>query len=166
MQKGIHFLAASLLILAPGLTPEADGEDMRHLTAETSQRIDALFAPWDSTQSPGCVIGVSLNGNVVYERGYGMSNLEYDIAITPDSVFQVGSIAKQFTAFAIALLEREGKLSFGDDIRRFLPELPAYGQKVTIRHLLAHTAGFPDYRATKTTRPKKTCSRFSLATSS
>ena len=91
--EGIHFLAASLLILAPGLTPEARGQDARPLAAETSQQIDALFAPWDSTQSPGCVLGVSRNGNVVYTRGYGMSNLEYDVAITPDSVFQIGSIA-------------------------------------------------------------------------
>jgi CubicO group peptidase (beta-lactamase class C family) len=70
-----------------------------------------------------------------------MSNLEYDVAITPDSIFQAGSISKQFTAFAIALLASEGKLAFGDDIRRYLPELPDFQQRITIRHLLTHSSG-------------------------
>jgi CubicO group peptidase (beta-lactamase class C family) len=145
MPKRIRVLATSLLILVPGWSTESRAHDARSLSAETSRQIDAIFAPWDSTRSPGCALGVSLNGNVVYTRGYGMSNLEYDVAITADSVFQIGSIAKQFTAFAVALLESDGKLSLDDDIRRLLPELPDYGQKVTIRHLLAHTAGLPDY---------------------
>jgi CubicO group peptidase (beta-lactamase class C family) len=144
MQKGFNFWAASLLILAPGLT-ESWGHDAQLLTADTTRQIDAVFAPWDSTHSPGCVLGVSRDGNIVYARGYGMSNLEYDVAISPESLFQIGSISKQFTAFAIALLERDGKLAFDDDIRRYLPELPDYEQKITIRHLLAHSAGFADY---------------------
>ena len=82
---------------------------------------------------------------MVYSHGYGMSNLEDGVAITQGSIFQVGSIAKQFTAFAIALLASEGKLSLDDDIHRYLPELPDYGAAVTIRQLIAHTAGFPDF---------------------
>jgi len=137
--------AMSIPALALSLVTDLWGQGAPPVTAETAQRIDAVFATWNNTHSPGCVLGVSRNGNVVYTRGYGMSNLEYDVAITPDSIFQVGSIAKQFTAFAIALLASDGKLSLDDDIHRYLPELPEYGEPVTIRQLLAHTAGFPDF---------------------
>lgn len=124
MPKRTQVLASTLLIFASAWSTQSRAQDDGSLSAETVRRIDAIFAPWDSNRSPGCVLGVSRNGNVVCTRGYGMSYLEYDIAITPDSVFQVGSLAKQYTAFAVALLESDGKLSFEDDIRRFLPELP------------------------------------------
>jgi CubicO group peptidase (beta-lactamase class C family) len=138
-------VAMSIPALALGLVTDLWGQNAAPVTVETAQRIDAVFAPWNNTQSPGCVLSVSRNGNVVYARAYGMSNLEYDVALTQDSIFQVGSIAKQFTAFAIVLLASDGKLSLDDDIHRYLPELPDYGETVTIRQLLAHTAGFPDF---------------------
>jgi CubicO group peptidase (beta-lactamase class C family) len=146
MQRRLQ-LTVSMLIpaLALGLIADSWGQSAPPVTAETAQRIDAVFATWNNARSPGCVLGVSRNGNVVYTHSYGMSNLEYDVPITQDSIFQVGSIAKQFTAFAIALLASDGKLSLDDDIHRYLPELPDYGQPVTIRQLLAHTAGFPDF---------------------
>lgn len=112
MPKRTQVLASTLLIFASAWSTQSRAQDDGSLSAETVRRIDAIFAPWDSNRSPGCVLGVSRNGNVVCTRGYGMSNLEYDIAITPDSVFQVGSLAKQYTAFAVALLESDGKLSF------------------------------------------------------
>ncbi len=107
-------------------------------------RIDRVFARWDRVNSPGCAIGVSRDGEMVYQRGYGMSNLEHAIAITPPSIFHVASISKQFTAFSILLLEQDGKLSVDDDVRKYIPELPSYGKTITIDHLLHHTSGLRD----------------------
>ena len=110
----------------------------------TPARIDRIFARWDHVNSPGCALGVSRDGEMVYQRGYGMSNLEHAIAITPQSIFHVASISKQFTAFSILLLEKDGKLSVNDDVRKYIPELPSYGKTITIDHLLHHTSGLRD----------------------
>src|SRR5690349_19493905 len=107
-------------------------------------RIDEIFAPWSHTGSPGCALGVSRGGRVIFERGYGMADLENGRAITPASVFDVGSIAKQITAFSVALLAERGKLSLDDDVRRYIPELPEYGRTITLRHLMHHTSGLRD----------------------
>lgn len=107
--------------------------------------VDAVFAAFDSPTSPGCVVGVSRNGAPVLLRAYGMADLEHDVANTPSSVMEPGSVAKQFTAAAVVLLALEGKLSLDDDIRRYIPELPAYPTPVTIRHLLNHTSGLRDW---------------------
>jgi CubicO group peptidase (beta-lactamase class C family) len=108
------------------------------------ERVDRIFARWDHVNSPGCAIGVSRDGEMVYQRGYGMSNLEHAIAITRQSIFHVASISKQFTAFSILLLEQDGKLSVNDDVRKYIPELPSYGKTITIDHLLHHTSGLRD----------------------
>lgn len=106
--------------------------------------IDAIFAEWDREDSPGCALGVVIDGNLAWARGYGMANLEHDIPITPDSIFHIASISKQFTAFSILLLAEEGLLSLDDDIRLYVPELPIYSQKITIRHCIHHTSGLRD----------------------
>lgn len=106
--------------------------------------VNRVFAPWTNSDGPGCAVGVSRDGNVVFQNGYGMANLETDTPITANSVFHVASVSKQFTAMAIMLLARDGKLSLEDDVRRYLPELPDYGYKITIRHLLQHTSGLRD----------------------
>src|SRR6185436_802748 len=80
-----------------------------------------------------------------YARGYGRASVELGLPITPQTVFDIGSTSKQFTALSTLLLERDGKLSLDDDIRRFLPEIPDYGKRITIRHLLTHTSGLRDY---------------------
>lgn len=136
------FVLASVVVI--GLKAQSTGQDATSITAETLQRIDALFAPWDSTSSPGCALGVSTNGTVVYAHGYGMANLEHDIPIRPDSIFHIGSVSKEFTAFAVALLASDGGLSLDDDVRQYLPEVPDYGRRITIRHLLTHTSGLRD----------------------
>jgi len=105
------------------------------------RRVDALFARWDGAATPGCALGVARDGVLDYARGYGMANLETDTPITPRSIFHIASISKQFTAFSIGLLAREGKLSLDQDIRKYLPEMPAYGKPITIAHLLHHTNG-------------------------
>ena len=104
-------------------------------------QVDAVFAPWSGAATPGCAVGIARDGVLDYARGYGMANLEHGIAIMPRSVFHTSSMAKQFTAFAIGLLAQEGKLALSDDIRTFLPELPALGHTITVAQLVHHTDG-------------------------
>ena len=107
-------------------------------------RVDQLFTPWDRIDSPGAAIAVVRDGELIYTKGYGAANLEYDIPITPATVFHMASVSKQFTAYAIAALAQEGRLSLDDDIRKHLPEVPDFGVKITIRHLIHHTSGLRD----------------------
>ncbi|MGQ0539438.1 MAG: serine hydrolase domain-containing protein [Gemmatimonadaceae bacterium] len=109
-----------------------------------AKRIDAIFANYASTTSPGCIVGIGRDGRQVYARAYGMANLEYAVPLTTESISESGSVAKQFTAAALALLHLEGVLSLDDDIRKYLPEVPDFGQRITIRHLLTHTSGIRD----------------------
>lgn len=107
-------------------------------------RVDAVFSRWDRTDSPGCAVGISQGGREVYTRGYGMSDLQHAIAITPSSIFHVASISKQFAAYSVALLAEDGRLSLDDDVRKYVPEIPSYGAPITIRHLIYHTSGLRD----------------------
>lgn len=107
------------------------------------KQIDALFASYNASTA-GVAVAVVKDGKVVFKRGYGAANLEYGLPITTKTVFQIASTSKQFTAFAIYLLEKQGKVSFEDDVRKYIPELPDYGKTVRIRHLLAHTSGVKD----------------------
>lgn len=109
------------------------------------ERVDKVFAAYARQDVPGCTVGISEGGHLAYAKGYGMADLAWDIPITPDTVFDVASDAKQFTAFAIALLASRGKLSLEDDIRLHIPELRDFGQRVTLRHMLEHTSGLPDH---------------------
>lgn len=112
---------------------------------EKARRVDALFEHWDRSDSPGCSLGIVRDGRLIYERGYGMANLEHDIPITSDTVFRIASTSKQFTAMSLLLLEQDGALSLDDDIRKHLPEMPDYGRPISIRHLVQHSSGIRDY---------------------
>lgn len=107
--------------------------------------IDALFADWDRLDSPGCALGIMHEGALVYARGYGMADLEHGVPITPATVFDIASISKQFTAWCVLALAEQGQLSLDDPVQRFCPEVPDYGQPITLRHLLHHTSGLRDY---------------------
>ena len=107
--------------------------------------IDAIFAPWDKKDSPGCALGVFKDGAIAYQHGYGMASLEHDAPITPQTVFYAGSVSKQFTAMSAALAMQQGKLAYDDSIRKYLPELPAYADAIRIGNLLHHTSGLRDY---------------------
>ena len=103
--------------------------------------VDRLFEQFTRPGSPGCALGIMQGGELVYRKGYGLANLEYDIPITPATCFPVASMAKQFTAMAIALLVDRGQCSLDDDIRTHLPDVPVFGKPITIRHLVHHTSG-------------------------
>ncbi len=106
--------------------------------------IDKIFEAYARPNTPGCVLGVGRAGRLLYGRGYGMANLEYDIPLTDSTVVEIGSVSKQFTASAILLLAGRGVLSLDDDIRKWLPEVPDFGTKITIRMLAHHTSGLRD----------------------
>jgi CubicO group peptidase (beta-lactamase class C family) len=132
-------IAAALLINAV-----ETGDAQQVLTDSTRLAVNRVFASWTGTDGPGCALGISRNGEVVYQNGYGMANLELEVPITPASIFHVASVSKQFTAAAVMLLVQDGSLSLDDDIRTHLPELPDYGHRITIQHLLTHTSGLRD----------------------
>jgi CubicO group peptidase (beta-lactamase class C family) len=134
----ISMLAALLgLGLQSGAMPGLHNDSQ----AEMQAGVDRIFAPWDRQDSPGCAVVVVRDQRVLYTRGYGMADLEQKVPITTSTVFDTGSMAKQFTAMAIALLVEKGKLDLDDDVHKYLPELPGYGKTITIRHLLHHTSG-------------------------
>ena len=95
--------------------------------------------------APGCAAAVSLNGETVFEKAFGLADMEHNVANTPQTIFESGSVAKQFTAAALLLLQQDGKLSIDDPVRKYIPELPDYGSPLTIRHLLNHTSGIRDW---------------------
>src|SRR5262245_60931510 len=107
--------------------------------------VGEVFVDVAKPGSPGCALRVARGGTIIYEKGYGLANIEEKVSITPQSVFDIGSTSKQFTAASILLLEKQGKLSVNDDIRKYLPEIPDYGYKITILQLMNHTSGLRDY---------------------
>ena len=114
-----------------------------HETLEA--KVDQLFTEWNRSDSPGAALAVTRDGEIIYKQGYGTANLEYDIPITTGTIFDIASVSKQFAGFAIATLLHEGKLSLDDDIRMYLPDVPDFGNRITIRHLLHHTSGLRDW---------------------
>ena len=110
----------------------------------TEAQIDELFEEWKDKTKPGLAVSVLKDGKVVYSKGFGSANLEYDIPITPQTIFHAASLSKQFTAFAVLLLEADGKLSLKDDIRTYVPEVPDFGKTITLEQLASHTSGLRD----------------------
>ncbi|MEO7964712.1 MAG: serine hydrolase domain-containing protein [Gemmatimonadaceae bacterium] len=127
-----------------GLVAAPLGVHAQRSAAAFQKDVDAIFQPYTATGSPGCIVGVDRPGVPFFAKGYGMANLEYDVPLTAQSISESGSVAKQFTAAAVALLQLDGKLSLDDDIRKYLPEVPDFGARITIRNLLTHTSGLRD----------------------
>jgi len=111
---------------------------------DKTAEIDKIFS-WATPATPGCSVAVSLHGKVVVNRAYGSADLERDVPITPTTIFDAGSLTKQFVSATVLLLVEEGRLSLSDDVRKYIPELPDYGKKITLDHLLTHTSGIRDW---------------------
>jgi CubicO group peptidase (beta-lactamase class C family) len=137
MTRGITAVLCALSIAGAGLAGVSD--------EKSAAAVDEVFSDLTKPGSPGCALAVYRDGKIIYAKGYGLANIEENVAITPQTVFDIGSTSKQFTAASILLLEKQGKLSVNDDVRKYIPELPAYGQKITILQLLNHTSGLRDY---------------------
>jgi CubicO group peptidase (beta-lactamase class C family) len=110
-----------------------------------SARVDSLFAPWNRPDAPGAAVLVIRDGTVLHRRGYGSANLEHQVPITPTSVFDIASVSKQFCGMAIAMLVEAGTISLDDEVRTYIPELPDFGSRLTIRHLVHHIGGVRDW---------------------
>jgi CubicO group peptidase (beta-lactamase class C family) len=112
---------------------------------EKTDKVDKLFAQWDTIVTPGCALAIIKDGEIIYKRGYGMAKIEDGIVMTPSKIFDIGSVSKQFTATCIVMLIKEGKVSIDDDIRKYFPEMPKYEKPITVNHLIHHTSGLRDY---------------------
>ncbi len=133
-------LSAFVLAIAPfapaqKLVPPSDAK----------AKVDEVFSRLNRTDTPGCAVAASIDGITVLNAAYGMADLEHGLALTPETIFEPGSVTKQFTAAAVLLLAQQGKLSIDDPVRKYIPELPDYGTPITIRHLLNHTSGLRDW---------------------
>ena len=135
---------AQLAVMAGLVLVVAWASGAQTLPPDVAKQVDAVFTKWDRPDSPGCALGIYRGGQIVYKRGYGMEDLNEDVPITPGTVFHVASMSKQFTAASVVLLAQQGKLSLDDDVRKYIPELPDFGQKITIRNLVYHTSGLRD----------------------
>ena len=133
----------SLFAVTVILTPVRQG--MAADTRDTGSRVDAIFQGVKSPDAPGCAVGIEYQGTPAILRGYGSADLEHNIPIGPETIFEAGSVSKQFTAASILMLAQQGKLALTDDIRKYLPELPDYGSPITINELLGHTSGLRDW---------------------
>ncbi|MBT0809807.1 beta-lactamase family protein [Litoribacter ruber] len=134
----IAFLLAFLAI------PNLQAQSNSKINSQKEARIDSIFAQWNKPDTPGATLALVHNGEVVLSKGYGNANLEYSIPNTPSTVFHIASISKQFTVFAVLLLEKDGLINLDDDIRKYVPEVPDFGHTITLRHLANHTSGMRD----------------------
>ncbi|WP_417790734.1 serine hydrolase domain-containing protein [Terasakiella pusilla] len=122
----------------------SDQKIQEPLSAANIAAMDDVFSNIEA-EAPGCVLGVMKDGKMLYQNGYGLANLEHNIPITPDTVFRIASTSKQFTAMSTIILAQEGRISLDDDIRKYVPEMPDYGERITIQNLINHTSGIRDF---------------------
>ena len=141
MRTSLFLAAAVAQLLA-----QASGVAAQTPARTSVERVDGLFERWDG-ETPGCAVGVDGPGFAPVRRAYGLAELEHGVPATVDTIYEAGSVAKQFTAAAVLLLADEGRLSLDDEVRRFVPELPDLGQPITVRQLLNHTSGLRDWGA-------------------
>jgi len=127
-----------LVMAAPGRAQRTPGDS-------ASRWVDSVFVPFTSRQTPGCAVGVTQNGVLTLAKGYGMADLEHDTPITPETRFYIASVSKQFTAMSLVLLAKDHRLSLDDSLRKWVPEVPAFGAGITLREVLHHTSGLRDY---------------------
>jgi CubicO group peptidase (beta-lactamase class C family) len=142
IRKYFLFIFAAVALLATATSAQIPDKEKVIAGADRAfeKIVKAYVAP-----GPGCAAAVSLNGETVFEKAFGLAEMEHHVPNTPQTIFESGSVAKQFTAAAIVLLQQDGKLSLEDPVKKYVPELPDYGSPLTIRHLLNHTSGIRDW---------------------
>jgi CubicO group peptidase (beta-lactamase class C family) len=132
MSRRVSFVVAAVLVGTPAYAQDRTAE------------IDRIFN-FATPATPGCAVGVSQHGKVVVNRAYGLGDVERGVPLSPSSIFDIGSTQKQFVAAAVLLLVEDGRLSLSDDVRKHVPQLPDYGHRITLDHLLTHTSGIRDW---------------------
>jgi CubicO group peptidase (beta-lactamase class C family) len=144
-------LMSLVSVLAAGSAPAPAGaatirtEAAQPAPTAAGEAMDSFFAPWASSETPGCVAAAAQKGRTLLTKAYGMADLEHDVPNSVATRFEIGSNSKQFTAAAILLLAEQGKLRLDDDVRKYVPELPDYKVKITLDHLLNHSSGLRDW---------------------
>jgi len=140
------FRRAAILLFSAGTLFAAAtlGHQDAKGASDLERKVDQVFAAYNKPDTPGCALGVVRDGEFVYKKGYGTASLELGVPLTPQSVFYMGSVSKQFTAASVVLAAEQGYLSLDDDVRKYIPELPSYGKTITLRQMLHHTSGFRD----------------------
>lgn len=134
-----------LALLSSSLFAIADEPTVKDsLTREETGKVDEIFSKLNDLSRPGCSVSVVRDGNILYSRGFGLAQMEYDIPIKADTIFHIASVSKQFTVFAVALLAADEKLDLDDNVRDYIPETPDFGHRITLRHLIHHTSGLRD----------------------
>lgn len=144
----LALFALTLALTAPIGSHEITSSAQTPPASGLSRQVDELFKQWQSVDSPGAAVLVIQDGRTVHSRGYGMANLEHGVPNRPDTVFDIASVSKQFAGMAIALLEKDGRLSLDDDVRKHISEVPDFGSRITLRHLVHHTSGIRDWPGT------------------
>jgi CubicO group peptidase (beta-lactamase class C family) len=132
------FLVLSLVVATHDSLRAQNGPD------DKARQVDAIFAGYANSYSPGCSVGVVRDSNYIYKRAFGMGSIELGVPLTPASVFYMGSVSKQFTAAAVVLAAEQGYLTLDDDLRKWIPSMPDYGHTITLRQMLHHTSGIRD----------------------
>lgn len=138
--RSLSFAIACALVLA-----QATWAQKVSAPPDAARDVDKIFAGFHRQDSPGCAVGATIDGTTVLSAAYGIADLEHNIPITPQSIFEAGSVSKQFTAGAVLLLAQQGKLALDDPIRKYIPEVPDYGKPITIRNMINHTSGLRDW---------------------
>ena len=141
----VRFAFCVVLVLVLGNTAQKAVAFQAYTHTDLTDQVDEMFKQWDNNESAGAAVGIIKDGRIIYARGYGIASLEHSLLWTPQTVSRVGSISKQFIGMCIAILVQQGKISFDDDIRKYLPEWPDYDGPVMIKNLLHHTSGVREY---------------------
>jgi len=146
-------LLAILFVIAPGVSLSFAGQTPASDVVEISEKVDAYVAAEMRAQRiPGLALGIARDGQIVKARGYGLANVELDVPVKPETIFQTGSVGKQFTATAVMMLVDDGKIRLDDPISKYLPGTPTAWDRITVRNLLTHTSGVPDYESDSLTK--------------
>ena len=141
LELGIIFVTVACLI-SVGC---GGGEEPSIRDSEITAKVAALFEDWSVGDSPGAAVMVIEDGEILFEGGFGLADIESETPITSQSAFRLASVSKQFTAMAIMILTERGQLDIDDKLTQYIPELARFGDDISIRHLLTHTGGLPDY---------------------
>src|SRR5262245_21098667 len=131
-QRRAAWLFAALFVLCPTAAPADDADEF--IAAQLKQR-----------RIPGLSVAVCVDGKLVKAKGYGLANVEHEVPAKPETIYQSGSVGKQFTSMAVMMLVEDGKLGLDDPISRYFDEAPEHWKPITVRHLLTHTAGVKSY---------------------
>ena len=147
MKKALYLKYLLIVITAISLNSQT-----KSYAQNLEATVDSLLQEKYPLNAPGATFLISKNGNIIYEKAFGLANLELNVPMQTENIFEIGSMTKQFTAISILMLMERGKLNLNDEITKFIPDYPTLGKTITIHHLLTHTSGIKNYTSMKKIR--------------